>query len=789
MSNLPDEGLLRAVMGRSGRPEGEEIRFQCPYPDQHQNGDAKPSARYHPAKHVWHCDACSAGGGWKDLSSLLGVALPANNKRQPQIVASYQYCNETGEVLRRKLRWQPGFSSRAKSFTWEKPDGQGRWTKCKGDGNPQVLYRSEDLPAARKASQLVLVVEGEKDVDKAVSLGFVAICNPEGAGKGKWKPQYSAQLQDLAIVVIADRDTVGRIHAASVAQSLESQAQSVRSLELPGEGVKDLSDWVAHREGQAVAMTSIASELAALLKSSPSSTPSRDANADSLTTAFQALEGLGECPDIAEIEAPVRAIAAAVAGLDALDRELARERAMQVLANKVKAPGRLVDAALKPTQAAASGALQGRSLSLQDPEPWSEPVDGSVLLDEIEATFLRFLVLPTGAAVALALWTLHTYAHNAAYISPLLALTSPEKRCGKTTLVSLLTALVRRSLPASNITAAALFRAVERYAPTLLIDEADTFLREREELRGILNSGHTQETAFVIRTVGDEHEPRCFSTWSPKVIALIGKLPSTLEDRSISVPMKRKAPGEAVTRLRLDRLKELADLRRRALRWAMDREVSLQSADPRVPEGLHDRAADNWRPLLAIADDAGGVWAEKARTAAQSLSNLDEGDSSARIQLLADVRAAFETREVDRLFTGDLLGYLTGAEALSWGEWRRGKPLTAIGLARLLKPFGVAPRKIRIGEETRQGYQVERFADAFARYLPNAGKPDRHSEHSEQPNSGVASGEVWPRNREPSVPGRKNAENSTTVGLVPDVPGSRGAEAEAGEPDREVFEL
>jgi hypothetical protein len=108
--------------------------------------------------------------------------------------------------------------------------------------------------------------------------------------------------------------------------------------------------------------------------------------------------------------------------------------------------------------------------------------------------------------------------------SPLLALTSPEKRCGKTTTLSLLTRLVPRPLLSSNISPAALFRIVEKYCPTLLIDEADSFLRDKEELRGILNSGHTRDAAYVVRTVGDDKEPCRFSTWAPKAVALIGRL-------------------------------------------------------------------------------------------------------------------------------------------------------------------------------------------------------------------------------------------------------------------------
>ena len=89
------------------------------------------------------------------------------------------------------------------------------------------------------------------------------------------------------------------------------------------------------------------------------------------------------------------------------------------------------------------------------------------------------------------------------------------------------------------MTAAALFRAVEQFRPTLLVDEADTFLRDRDDLRGVLNSGHLRASAVVVRTVGDEHEARLFSTWAPKAVALIGTLPDTLADRSIILSMRR----------------------------------------------------------------------------------------------------------------------------------------------------------------------------------------------------------------------------------------------------------
>jgi putative DNA primase/helicase len=137
----------------------------------------------------------------------------------------------------------------------------------------------------------------------------------------------------------------------------------------------------------------------------------------------------------------------------------------------------------------------------------------------------------------------------------------------------------------------------------LLIDEADTFLRHSDELRGIINSGHTRDTAFVIRTAGNDHKPRRFGTWSPKAIACIGAARDTIMDRSIVVPMKRKLPSETVTRLRHgDKFGALVS---QCVRFAQEHIDTLSTAEPAPPDGLNDRAADNWTPLLAIAEAAG----------------------------------------------------------------------------------------------------------------------------------------------------------------------------------------
>ena len=204
------------------------------------------------------------------------------------------------------------------------------------------------------------------------------------------------------------------------------------------------------------------------------------------------------------------------------------------------------------------------------------------------------------------------------------------------------------------------------------------------------------------------------------MIALIGRLPSTLEDRAIVLPMRRRAPGETVERIRRDGLlRRLDPLRRRAARWVADHLAALQAADPAVPAALHDRQADNWRPLLAIADAAGGGWGDRARVAARTLARTSvEADPAAAVELLADLQALFATTAADKLATAAIIRHLIRLEERAWAEYAEGRPLTPRHLAQLLVGFRIKAKQIRQGAATRKGYLRSDFTDAFRRYLP-----------------------------------------------------------------------
>ena len=204
------------------------------------------------------------------------------------------------------------------------------------------------------------------------------------------------------------------------------------------------------------------------------------------------LQSLEEPIDLGRVQSRLQELASALVGADALSAGVSRESALQALKGKVQAPAKLIDAALAlQVPGESESGRSGQAVEFSDPEPWPEAVDGAELLQELVDLFSRHIVLSAGAAEALALWTLHTHLLEASWITPRLAVTSPVKRCGKS--LALLEETVYRPLMISNVTVAAVFRCIEKYRPTLLVDEADTFLGKQDELRGFSTAGITAE--------------------------------------------------------------------------------------------------------------------------------------------------------------------------------------------------------------------------------------------------------------------------------------------------------
>ena len=157
-----------------------------------------------------------------------------------------------------------------------------------------------------------------------------------------------------------------------------------------------------------------------------------------------------------------------MAQLSALEYEQCREAGAKVLGVCVTALDKLADQC-RP---------QDDNSSPPDPfeavEPWPDMVEGAALLANIKKAILRFCLLPEYSDVLMAVWIMHAWTHGSADISPILAFVSPEKRCGKTTALSVVGVLAPKAMHSVNISTSVLFRVVEKYCPTILIDEGDT---------------------------------------------------------------------------------------------------------------------------------------------------------------------------------------------------------------------------------------------------------------------------------------------------------------------------
>jgi hypothetical protein len=388
---------------------------------------------------------------------------------------------------------------------------------------------------------------------------------------------------------------------------------------------------------------------------------------------------------------------------------------------------------LPETPPSIGSAKEGPPLPLGHPglhlppvEPWPEPVDGKELLDQTCQLLKRFVVLPKWAAETITLWVVHTYAFELRDVSTYLGIESPARRCGKTTLLTILCRLVHRPVVAANVSSPAFYRAIEELRPTLMIDEADTFLKGNDELKGILNAGYKRDTAFVLRVNNQtssaaesasspQSQLAFFSCWCPKIISRIGKLPETLADRCILIRMHRKTAHEECERLRN---LETTDLRRKCVRFVADNSAAIGSARPIIPSSLNDRAADIWEPLLAIADLAGGHWPELARQAAIALSSSQEVHPIG--SLFLDMFCAFVLSGADRLFTRDIINTLNYHLDRPWGVARNGKPITDIWLAQQLAPYGIRSKTIWIGDDHAKGYLAEDIQEICRRYVSRA---------------------------------------------------------------------
>lgn len=385
---------------------------------------------------------------------------------------------------------------------------------------------------------------------------------------------------------------------------------------------------------------------------------------------------------------------------------------------------------------AADAVAEGRDLAALLAGPPTPTLFAA--LARIEQFLRRYVVFPRPeTVVAVVLWVAHTHAIERAEATPYLAISSPEKQSGKTGLLECLQLLAHGCNGiAITPTAATIYRSLEASpGATLLLDELDAVFRDHsdkyEEVRAVINAGHRQG-ATVPRSVPGPRNTwlvKQFPVFGPKALAGIGKLPDTVTDRAIPVRMLKRKRSEPVDKFRRRTATGEAASIVAGLVAALAEQPPAFEAD--LPLELPDRAADAWEPLLAIADAAGGVWPARSRGAAVVLHAGREQDDSLALRLLSDVRAVFDASGVERIFTADLI---TALQADDEGPWVSDRSrLTPHRLAKLLHPFEIASKQVRIGSSSLKGYERQAFVDAWDRYLPSPPSPldakPRNSEH------------------------------------------------------------
>ena len=350
------------------------------------------------------------------------------------------------------------------------------------------------------------------------------------------------------------------------------------------------------------------------------------------------------------------------------------------------------------------------------------PVAQDGVLEEVEAVLRRYVVFSSEAQVAAcALWVAHTYVVSAAQVTPYLAVTSAEKQSGKSRLLEVLEALVRDAWKVVSPSAAVLYRTINEFRPTLLIDEVDTIFNQAnyEELRAVLNAGF-QRGNTIPRWNAEKHTIDMFDPFCPKVLAGIGELPDTVQDRSIPIRLKRKLTTERVERFRRRQALQLRPLRNRLEAWGETHAASLDGVVPRAPAELSDRQQDAWEILFAIADLVGGTWPTRARLAAEELAATRvDGEPSLGNRLLSDLHALLQASGDRHLTSNECIAHLNGLDDAPWRTSNNGMGLTSHRLNRLLRRYEIHTHDVRIeGHGVVKGLHREKLQEAINRWLP-----------------------------------------------------------------------
>ncbi|WP_170604846.1 DUF3631 domain-containing protein [Ruegeria arenilitoris] len=392
---------------------------------------------------------------------------------------------------------------------------------------------------------------------------------------------------------------------------------------------------------------------------------------------------------------------------------------------------------------------------LEETPIWYEPVSGPDLAESIHDRLMRHILFQNDEeADAVTLWVMSSWLMDRWYLFPKLFITSPEPGCGKSTLAEVVEAFSRKPLYCSQVSQAALFRVIEMYQPTLLLDEADLTIKNNDDLVSLINAGHTKRHANVLRTqeVNNDHPPRVFSVWAPQVISGIGRQNAALESRCVKVELRRKLVNEKTERKPGNLFELHPEDRQKLARWAQDFPQEHIDHDI-LPMNLgSDRVQDNWQPLYKVAFSLGEEWLERAKAAYHTMeSGHGINDLPIPLQLVWDIWLLFEEQKKENLPTSRIVDKLNADPDAPWCEINRGQPLTQHSMMGRLRKYKITthPRNsVRVllrsevnelylryvegriekeekqpkGEQMEARLDPEEFPVASSKYDPNAWK-------------------------------------------------------------------
>jgi putative DNA primase/helicase len=450
---------------------------------------------------------------------------------------------------------------------------------------------------------------------------------------------------------------------------------------------------------------------------------------------------------------------ARLASLDQLDYQHERKAAAKALGCSVGALDALVRAA-RASLGTSPSHTPSKPLVLTEIDPWPQTVDGVELLGDVIDAFGRHVVMGDREKLTASLWALHCHVLEATSITPRLAATSVFPESGKTTFLKVLRFLIPRPLHLVALKGPTLFRTIEYWHPSMLLDECNNWLFNatggggddtKGDIMSIIDAGH-ERGVIVPRLVpsangSGDWVPHGFDVYGPLVLALIGRLPEQIDSRSIEIAFVRRTANQAITPLHTRRPPpELGELARKAARWGADHVDLLKEWEPEIPDEIGNRVADNWEIMLSIAE----VVEEEATRSANSrpdypqltreaaiaagrTSKANRVHSNTRLTLLADLQMLFDTEwALDQkrtsplfeditavvLFSEAIVEDLAKLEERPWAEWGRAKkPLSKVQLARLLAPLRIRPRNVLRDQVQRKGYEREAFEKAWETYL------------------------------------------------------------------------